>query len=110
MEPESDDQLRLNLGDVQEPPRRQRSKRLRFRAPPETDRIARPPGERAGAEPALLQVPVVGRCGFCGTTLSISGDAAICPACGGIVTRDDNEQPPGSEGSRGPQDEVPADG
>lgn len=34
-----------------------------------------------------MTAPVVGRCGLCGTELTIMGQAAVCPNCGGIVGR-----------------------
>jgi len=38
-------------------------------------------------EAPLLTAPVVRRCGLCGAEITILGQAAICPGCGGIVGR-----------------------
>ncbi len=85
MRKDPDDQLSLDLGSIPEPPPRPRSRRVRFAPPPATDRVAPPP---VGPEtPPLLQNPVKVRCGFCGELVTIMEDAAICRACGGILTR-----------------------
>jgi hypothetical protein len=42
---------------------------------------------REAQERPLLTAPVVRRCGLCGAKLTILGQAAKCPHCGGIVGR-----------------------
>lgn len=81
------EQLKLDLGE-DGAPNAPRSKRRRFEAPAKTDRVA---GRRAPPRPdqALLQTPALTRCGFCGRRVTILQDAAVCPECGSIVTRDE---------------------
>ena len=77
-------QLSLHMPE-EERPAPKRSKRLRFVKPPETERRTAPKRPRTGE--ALMQPPVAARCGFCGARLTVMGDAALCPQCGGIVGR-----------------------
>jgi predicted RNA-binding Zn-ribbon protein involved in translation (DUF1610 family) len=39
----------------------------------------------------LFRAPDVQRCGFCGATVTVLQDAAACPECGGIVSREGSE-------------------
>ncbi|MEA3401425.1 MAG: hypothetical protein U9R79_09330 [Armatimonadota bacterium] len=72
-----DDQPRLPM-DLPEPvprPRRRRSRRVRSR--------------RGEQSLALLQPPVLQRCGRCGRRQTVLGDAAVCRHCGALIFRDD---------------------
>ncbi|MGC9319610.1 MAG: hypothetical protein ACP5KN_16385, partial [Armatimonadota bacterium] len=44
---------------------------------------------RAGQTLALLQTPVLQRCGRCGRRETVLGDAVVCRHCGGLIFRDD---------------------
>jgi len=82
------DQLRLDIPEPEETPRRRRSKRVRVPALPKTDRQA---PQRAEQTAAMLQNPEVSRCGFCGRRLTILEEVAICPSCGSIVSRAEDD-------------------
>jgi hypothetical protein len=58
--------------------RRRRGKRPKRKAAP-----APPPA------PALLESPLVQRCGFCGHDQTVLGESALCDECGGIIIRDE---------------------
>lgn len=84
-----DHQLALNI-DVPQLPPAPRSKRIRVPAPPDTDRRVRPASRTDDG--GLIRSPQVACCGFCGTSLTIDEDVAICPSCGSIVARPEEAQ------------------
>ena len=92
MKKDPQDQLKLELGEVEGPPPRPRSKRLRFPGLP-TSRTPQQCNTNTAGQ-ALLQSPVVARCGFCGQELTILEDVAVCPSCGSIVSRDEEDPSP----------------
>ncbi len=80
MMPDEDDQLRLPM-DLPErvPARRRRGRRDRG-------------FPRRPAKPrALMQPPVVQRCGMCGRRQTVLGDAVVCRHCGSLIFRDDED-------------------
>jgi len=74
------EQLGFDL-EAEEPSRKRGGRRRRASS-------AKGPSLRRGTKEApLLTAPVVRRCGLCGAEITILGQAAICPDCGGIVGR-----------------------
>jgi len=60
-------------------------KRTRRRRPRQAVRAHK----REPTQLALFRAPDVQKCGFCGATVTVLGDAAACSECGGIVSRDE---------------------
>jgi len=64
-----------------------KKKRTRRRRPRRSVRAVR----REPTQLTLFRAPDVQRCGFCGATVTVLQDAAACPECGGIVSREGSE-------------------
>jgi len=64
------------------PPRKKRTRRRRSRPAVRSHK-------REPTQLTLLRAPDVQRCGFCGATVTVLRDAATCPECGGIVSREE---------------------
>ena len=79
-------QLGLDLEQEEEGLARRRRRRRRA-ASGRARAVAGKARRRVSSEPALMAAPVVRRCGLCGTVLTVMGQAAVCPGCGGIVGR-----------------------
>ena len=79
--PDEDDQPRLPIDLPERVPAR-RSRRRRERGFP-----------RRPAEPrALMQSPVVQRCGMCGRRETVLGDAVVCRGCGSLILRGNDDE------------------
>ncbi|MEI6500344.1 MAG: hypothetical protein WCP21_04870 [Armatimonadota bacterium] len=72
------DQIKFEFPRGDEEPRR---KRYRKRQPLPAPKAAPLPPS------ALLQTPVVQKCGFCGENQTLMGETHVCGHCGGILLR-----------------------
>ena len=79
--PDGDDQPRLPIDLPERAPAR-RGPRRRARGFP-----------RTSSEPrALMQPPVVQRCGMCGHSETVLGDAVLCRGCGSLILRGNDDE------------------
>lgn len=68
--------------DETEPQRKRYRRRKPLPAP-------RPPGAQP---PALLDTPVIQKCGFCGSDQTLLGKTHVCSECQGILLRREREE------------------
>jgi len=88
MKKQSDRQLELDLGPV-EGEEEHRSKRRRF---PDMSRpLATGRKKSARQDAPLLRTPMLTKCGFCGHEMTVLEEVAICPSCGSVVVRPDED-------------------
>jgi hypothetical protein len=73
------DQQKFEFPREEGEPRRKRYRKRKPLPPP------KPP--QAGP-PALVDTPVVQRCGFCGSNETLMGETHVCSECGGILLRE----------------------
>jgi hypothetical protein len=64
------------------PPDKDEPRRKRYRR-----RKPLPPPKDAAPEAALIQTPVLQRCGFCGSNETVMAETHVCVNCGGILLR-----------------------
>ena len=79
-------QLELDL-EVPTGPARKR----RVRAAPRSGRNAAAQTPGRSGEIAMMDEPELSTCGFCGRRLTVHSQVTVCPGCGGIVSRPDEE-------------------
>lgn len=76
------EQSRFDFPRDEDEPRRKRYRRRKPLPPPRT---------AAPAAPALVEAPVVQRCGFCGDLQTLLGETGVCTNCGGILLRREDD-------------------